>query len=55
MAAEEADEKEKSLENPMFSIKTLRQPYHVLDQFTQDLVKKTTGKYKRISEKFLNE
>ena len=31
MAAEEADEKEKSLENPMFSIKTLRQPYHKLD------------------------
>ena len=55
MATEEADDREKSLENPMFSIQTLRQPYHKLDHFTQEQVKKTAGKHKMISEKFLNE
>ena len=54
-AAEEADAKEKNLENPMFSTSTLRQPYHKLDEFTQMQVKKETAKHRLISEKFLNE
>ena len=46
---------ELSLDNPVFSISNLRQPYHIMDAMTKKQLSKTTHKHKKIDDKFLAE
>ena len=52
--AETAEKNQSNLTNPMFSIQSLRQPYHMLDALTKKQLNQTIETHKKIDEVFLD-